>query len=581
MMRSLSPNLASVGLAGVPVRGNSAASKGGPNHWTREPGGRGMANAEAKQEYDLVIVGAGFSGMYMLHRARSLGLTARVYEAGSGVGGTWFWNRYPGARVDIRSLEYSFSFSEDLENEWRWSERYAPQAELLTYAEHIADRFDLRRDIQLNTRVTAAQFDEARNRWGVTTDTGERISTKFVILATGCLSVPTEVDFAGIDSFPGPVYRTSRWPHDGVDFGGMRVGVIGTGSSAIQSIPVIAAEAAHVTVFQRTPNYSVPAHNGPLGTDEVADWTAKRREYRAAMKLTPGGFFNDPREIMTMDVSPEEQVAEFERRWQIGGFNVLGAFADTGIDPAANAVAADFAAAKIRSIVKDPAVADLLTPKDYPYGTKRLCVDTDYYATFNRSNVSLIDIKSAPIERITPNGIRTAAGDYTVDVIVLATGFDAMTGAVDRIDIRGRGGMTMKQRWAEGPQTYLGLMVAGFPNLFMITGPGSPSVLTNMISSIEQHVDWISDCLNHIVSHQQATIEPTAAAESQWVAHVNEVASMTLMPQANSWYMGANVPGKPRQFMPYAGGLGAYREYCDMIVQQGYEGFELRAAVAK
>ena len=540
-----------------------------------------MADAAANDDLDLIIVGAGFSGMYMLHRARGLGLKARVFEAGSGVGGTWFWNRYPGARVDIRSLEYSFSFSDELETEWRWTERYAPQAELLSYADHVADRFDLRRDIQLNTRVGAAHFDETTNRWNVATDNGERISAKFLVLATGCLSVPTDVDFAGIDSFTGPIYRTSRWPHDGVDFTGQRVGVIGTGSSAIQSIPIIAAEAAHVSVFQRTPNYSVPAHNGPLGTEEMADWTAKRADYRAAMKLTPGGFFNDPREVLTHDVSAEEQTAEFERRWQVGGFHVLGAFADTGIDPAANAVAAAFAASKIRDIVDDPAVADLLTPKDYPYGTKRLCVDTDYYATFNRSNVDLVDIKSAPIERITPDGIRTAAGDFPVDAIVLATGFDAMTGAIDRIDIRGRRGVTMKQRWADGPQTYLGLMVAGFPNLFLITGPGSPSVLTNMISSIEQHVDWISDCLDHVVHRQKASIEPTAAAESQWVAHVNEVANLTLMPQANSWYMGANVPGKPRQFMPYAGGLGAYREYCNLIVQQGYEGFEMQPAVAK
>ena len=537
-----------------------------------------MAGADGISEFDVVIVGAGFSGMYMLHRARGLGLTAQVFEAGSGVGGTWFWNRYPGARVDIRSLEYSFSFSGALENAWRWSERYAPQAELLSYAEHIADRFELRRDIRLETRVSSAQFDEVTNRWNVTTDTGEQVSARFVVMATGCLSVPTEVNFDGIESFAGPVYRTSRWPHEGVDFSGQRVGVIGTGSSAIQSIPIIAAEAAQVTVFQRTPNYSVPAHNGPLGEAEVADWTEKRAEYRAAMKLTAGGFFNDPHELMTMDVSPDERTAEYERRWQIGGFQMLGAFADMGIDPAANAVAAEFAAAKIRSLVKDPAVADLLTPKDYPFAAKRLCVDTDYYATFNRSNVSLVDIKTAPIERITPDGIRTATGDYPVDAIVLATGFDAMTGALDRIDIRGRGGVTMKARWAEGPQTYLGLMVAGFPNLFTITGPGSPSVLTNMISSIEQHVDWISDCLAHLASHQQATIEATPEAESQWVAHVNEVAGMTLYPQANSWYMGANVPGKPRQFMPYAGGLGAYREYCDLMVQQGYEGFVMRSA---
>ena len=532
------------------------------------------------RDVDAVVVGAGFAGMYMLHRLRGLGMTAQVFEAGSDVGGTWFWNRYPGARVDIRSLEYSFSFSEELENEWRWSERYAPQAELLAYAGHVADRFDLRRDIALETRVLAAHFDAETNRWTVTTDRGDTVTAKFVIMATGCLSVPTNVDFAGIESFAGTVYRTSHWPHEGVDFTGKRVGVIGTGSSAIQSIPVIAEQAAHVTVFQRTPNYSVPAHNGPLDPAAVADWTANRAEYRAAMKLTPIGAFIGMSEQLAMEATPEERQAEFDRRWQIGGFEVSGIFADSGSDLAANAVVADLAAARIRAIVKDPAVADLLTPKDYPFGAKRLCVDTNYYATFNRDNVSLVDIRTAPLEAITPAGIRTSGGEYPCDAIVLATGFDAMTGALDRIDIRGRDGARLKDRWAEGPRTYLGLMVAGFPNLFTITGPGSPSVLSNMITSIEQHVEWIADCLAHLSDHQQATIEPTPEAEDAWVGHVNEIASGTLYPLANSWYMGANVPGKPRQFLPYAGGVGVYREHCAGIAERGYEGFELRSAAA-
>jgi cyclohexanone monooxygenase len=532
------------------------------------------------REVDVVIVGAGFAGMYMLHRCRGMGMSAQVFEAGSGVGGTWFWNRYPGARVDIRSLEYSFSFSEELEDEWQWSERYAPQPELLRYADHVADRFDLRRDIKLNTRVSACHFNAESNRWTVTTDQGDTLTAKFVIMATGCLSVPTEVDFAGIEDFKGKLFRTSRWPHEGVDFTGQRVGIIGTGSSAIQSIPVIAEQASQLTVFQRTPNYSVPAHNGPLAEDEVADWKAKRRDYRQQMKFTPGGFFNDPREVMVADETPEQHEAEFEKRWAIGGFTILGAYLDTGIDPEANKVAAEFARKKIRSLVNDPAVADLLTPKDYPWGTKRLCVDSNYYATFNRPNVRLVDIRATPIERITPTGLKTTAEAFEFDSIVLATGFDAMTGALDRIDIRGRGGVKLKDRWSEGPKTYLGLMVAGFPNLFTITGPGSPSVLTNMITSIEQHVDWISDCLAHLTSHQQATIEPTPAAEAEWVAHVNELAAGTLFPQANSWYMGANVPGKPRQFLPYCGGLGIYREHCDGIVARGYEGFELRSAAA-
>ncbi len=545
-----------------------------------------MATATAQTtSVDAVIVGAGFAGMYMLHRLRGLGLAAQVFEAGSGVGGTWFWNRYPGARVDIRSLEYSFSFSPELEDEWRWSERYAPQAELLRYAEHVADRFDLRRNISLNTRVTAAHYDAAAQRWDVRTDDGTTVSARYVIMATGCLSVPTDVDFAGIADFAGRIYRTSQWPHEGVDFSGQRVGIIGTGSSAIQSIPIIAAQASQLTVFQRTPNYSVPAHNGPLAPEEVADWTANRTAYRAAIKLTPGGFFNEPRETLTFDEPPEAQIAELERRWAIGGFQILGAYADMGIDPVANKVTADFAAAKIRALVEDPAVADLLTPKDYPFATKRLCVDSNYYATFNRNNVRLVDLKATPIECITPAGIRTmtkdsGGEDFSFDAIVLATGFDAMTGALDRIDIRGRDGVRLKDRWAHGPQTYLGLMVAGFPNLFTITGPGSPSVLSNMLTSIEQHVDWIADCLDHLARHQQASIEASPEAEAAWVDHVNDIASQTLYPQANSWYMGANVPGKPRQFLPYAGGVGVYREHCDGIAARGYEGFVLQSAAA-
>ncbi|MEY2882770.1 MAG: hypothetical protein RL490_494 [Pseudomonadota bacterium] len=534
--------------------------------------------ASAATEVDVIIVGAGFSGMYMLHRLRGLGMSARVLEAGKTVGGTWYWNRYPGARVDIQSLEYSFSFSPALEQEWQWSERYAPQAELLRYAEHVADRFDLRRDMQFETRVTAAHWDDAAQRWRVTTAGGEAFRARFCIMATGCLSVPTNVDFAGIGDYQGKIYRTSQWPHEGVDFTGLHVGIIGTGSSAIQSIPIIAEQAATLTVFQRTPNYSMPAHNGPIPEDAVAAWRANREAFRAQSRGTPGGFWNEASERLALETPPEERIAEYERRWQVGGFRILSAFADVPVDNSANATVAEFVAGKIREIVKDPAVADLLTPKDHPFGTKRPCVDTGYYATYNRSHVRLVDLRATPIESFTPAGIRTSGEDFAFDAVVLATGFDAMTGALDRIDIRGKDGVAMKDRWAYGPRTYLGLMVAGFPNLFTITGPGSPSVLTNMMSSIEQHVDWISDCLAHIASHQQASIEASAEAEAAWVDHVNEVAAMTLLPQANSWYMGANVPGKPRQFLPYAGGLDVYREHCAGIAARGYEGFELRSA---
>ena len=521
---------------------------------------------------DALIVGAGFAGMYMLHKLRSSGIAAQVVEAGSGVGGTWYWNRYPGARVDIQSLEYSFGFDADLENEWRWTERYAPQPELLRYADHVADRFDLRRDIAFDTRVTAAHWDEAAGRWQVTTGTGA-YACRHLILATGCLSIPTDVTFPGIESYTGALYRTSRWPHDGVDFSGQRVGIIGTGSSAIQSIPIIAAQAAHLTVFQRTPNYSMPAHNGPIPDAEFDAWAQDPPAYRAASRDTIGGFQNEASEALATLTAPADIRAELERRWAWGGFRILGAFADTAIDPAANRIVHDFIAEKIREQVADPAVADLLTPKDHPFGTKRPCVDTGYYAAFNRANVSLVDLHAAPISHFTPSGIATAAGAHEFDAIVLATGFDAMTGAIDRIDIRGVGGVRIKDYWAQGPRTYLGLMVAGFPNMFTITGPGSPSVLTNMVNAIEQHVEWIADCLVALGSHQQTRIEASAEAESQWCDHVRAAVTPTMLPQANSWYMGANVPGKPRMFMPYAGGLNTYTTICSQVAAKGYEGF--------
>lgn len=523
---------------------------------------------------DVVIVGAGFSGMYMALKCREQGLKHQVIEAGSGVGGTWYWNRYPGARVDIQSLEYSYGFDEKLEQEWRWSERYAPQPELLAYANHVAERFDLKPVIRFNTRVTAADWDAAADGWNVTLDSGEVIACRFLVLATGCLSVPTDVTFPGIEDYKGRIYRTSRWPHEGVDFSGQTVGIIGTGSSAIQSIPIIAEQAAHLTVFQRTPNYSMPAHNGPIPEADFQEWLKDPRAYRARSRATVGGFWNETREdALVVDTAPEEIRAELERRWAWGGFRILGAFADQGIDPAANKVLHDFVAEKIREQVKDPKVADLLTPKDHPFATKRPCVDTGYYATYNRDNVSLVDLRSDPLETFTATGIKTRDNSFDFDAVVLATGFDAMTGAIDRIAITGVNGETMKQHWAAGPETYLGLMVAGFPNLFLITGPGSPSVLTNMINSIEQHVEYVADIIAHLNASQAGRIEASREAEQAWTDHVDQTAAMTLLPQANSWYMGANVPGKPRRFMPYAGGLHTYTDICNAVKAKGWEGF--------
>jgi cyclohexanone monooxygenase len=527
----------------------------------------------AAPNFDAVVVGAGFAGLYSLYKLRGQGLTVRVYEAGDGVGGTWFWNRYPGARVDIQSLEYSYQFDEDLQQAWTWSERYAPQGELLTYANHVADRFALWPDIQLKTRVVGVHFDAAADLWRVTTDQGDDVTARFVVMATGCLSSANTPDFPGLESFTGRAFHTGRWPKDPVDFTGRRVGVIGTGSSAIQSIPIIAAQAAHLTVFQRTANYSVPAHNGPIPETVVRDVKGRYGQFRAANNNTSLGADWDYRTDLAMDATPEEREREYESRWARGGLSFYGSYADLLIDPAANNTAAEFIRGKIRQIVKDPATAELLCPTA-ALGCKRICVDTGYYDTYNRPNVTLVDVRTAPIEAITPTGLRTTEAAYDLDDIVFATGFDAMTGALTRMDIRGVGGVLLKDAWAEGPKTYLGLCVAGFPNLFIIAGPGSPSVLTNMLPSIEQHVNWIGRTIEDLRARGLSRIEAEPAAQEAWVAHVNETAAPTILPTCNSWYLGANIPGKPRVFMPYLG-FAPYVEKCEAVVAAGYEGFAL------
>jgi cyclohexanone monooxygenase len=526
-----------------------------------------------EKHFDAVVVGAGFAGLYMLHRLRKLGLSARVYEAGSGVGGTWYWNRYPGARCDIESMEYSYQFSDALQQEWEWSERYATQPEILRYANHVADRFDLRRDIQFDTRVLSAHFDDDARRFTITTDQGDVVSARFCVMATGCLSSANLPDIPGRDSFHGPTYHTGRWPHEGVDFTGQRVAVIGTGSSAIQSIPHIAAQAAHLYVFQRTPNYSVPAHNAPLDPRVVRQLKADYRGFRQRNAEMPFGANFRHNELSALAVSPQARLREYEDRWRQGGLPFMASFADLMFDAAANETAADFIRGKIRSIVQDPAVAEKLTPH-HPVGCKRLCVDTDYYATFNRPNVTLVDVGATPIEAIERDGVRTRDASFAVDCIVFATGFDAMTGALDAIDIRGEGGLRLREKWAAGPRTYLGLATAGFPNLFIITGPGSPSVLSNMLPSIEQHVDWIAECLDHLGANGLTSIAATQSAEDAWVEHVNAVGATSLYPSCNSWYLGANVPGKPRVFMPYLG-FPPYVAKCNEVAANDYEGFAL------
>jgi cyclohexanone monooxygenase len=530
-------------------------------------------------EFDVVVVGAGFAGMYMLHRLRGLGLSARVFEQGDGVGGTWYWNRYPGARCDVESMQYSYSFSDELQQEWDWSERYAPQPEILKYANHVADRFELRRDIQFSTRVESAVFDENTNQWSVTTSGGKTVTAQFVVLATGCLSNARIPDIKGLADFKGRVYHTGHWPHEPVDFSGLRVGVIGTGSSAIQSVPVIAEQASHLTVFQRTANFSIPARNAALTAEERDGFRQNYPEIRRfAREEARNGIYTDMPDRGALDDGDNERRARYEARWSRGGLTFMSVYNNLALDKAANDTAADFVREKIAEIVKDPATAKLLQPNSHPIGTKRICIDSDYFAAFNRPNVTLVDIKANPIEEILPNRIRTAAKDYEVDALVLATGFDAMTGSVAKINIEGRNRQTLNQKWAEGPRTYLGVMSAGFPNLFIITGPGSPSVLSNMIVSIEQHVDWIADCIGYMRERDLDAMEANKDAEDNWVAHVNEVASATLYPQANSWYMGANIPGKPQIFMPYIGGVGVYRQICNDVAAKGYEGFAMTPA---
>lgn len=533
------------------------------------------SESERLGELDALIVGAGFAGLYMLHRLRSAGLEAIAYEAGSGIGGTWFWNRYPGARCDIESIEYSYQFSEELQRDWEWSERYATQPEILRYVEHVAERFDLLPHVELNTRVNSATFDETTGRWSVETDRGV-VSAQFCIMATGCLSSMNTPDFKGLDSFKGSWFHTGRWPHEGVDFTDQRVGMIGTGSSAIQSIPLIAQEASHLTVFQRTANYSVPAHNGPLDPERVREFKADIAGFRERNSQLPFGAGFKLNLAKALESTSEQRQSEYDERWATGGLGFVAAFSDLLIDREANDTAAKFLRQKIRETVKDAAVAELLSP-DLVVGCKRLCVDTGYFETFNRPNVTLVDVSKAPIEEITRNGIRANGEEYELDAIVFATGFDAMTGALLSIDIRGRGGMTLREKWAEGPRTYLGLGVAGFPNFFTITGPGSPSVLSNMIPSIEQHVNWIADCVEYMREHDYACIEATEEAQDAWVAHVNEVANGTLFPTCNSWYLGANVPGKPRVFMPYLG-FPPYVQKCNEVAEKGYEGFSLDSA---
>jgi cyclohexanone monooxygenase len=532
-----------------------------------------------REEFDVVVVGAGFAGLYALHRLRGMGLRVRVLERLDAIGGTWYANRYPGARCDVDSLEYSFTFSPELDQEWDWSERFAGQPEILAYLRHVVDRFDLARDIDLETAVRSMSWDADEHRWSIETEGGRALVAQFVLTATGVLSQPLAPPFAGLERFRGEWYRTSAFPHGGVDFAGKRVAVVGTGSSAVQAIPEIAAAAERLTVFQRTATFAIPGRNRPLRADELE---AKRKVYprhREEQRHSAFGFSSEmtPSETSALSVSREEALAELERRWEIGGAApIMQAFSDVMLVPEANELVADFVRGKIRETVADPAVAELLCPVGYPIAAKRLCVENGYYEAFNRDNVTLVDVSSAPIEEVTEAGIRQAGVEREFDVIVFAIGFDAVTGALAGIDIRGRDGVALGDAWSAGPRTYLGIAVHGFPNLFIVTGPGSPSILAIVPIAGEQHVDWAADCIEALRGAGKVEIEPTDEAQREWTAHVAEVAEMTLFPRADSYYLGANVPGKPRVMLPYLGGLAAYRDRCDQVAANDYEGFESR-----
>ncbi|MGE0730075.1 MAG: flavin-containing monooxygenase [Acidimicrobiia bacterium] len=526
---------------------------------------------------DVVVVGAGFAGLYMIHRMVRTGRSVLCFEGGTDVGGTWYWNRYPGCRCDVESLEYSYDFDPDLQQEWSWTEKYATQPEILRYAQHVADRFDLRRHIRFSTRVSSAHFEEATGRWTVRADDGTTTSARFVVMATGCLSSANMPEIEGRDSFQGTLAHTGRYPKEGIDFTGKRVGIIGTGSSGIQAIPVIARTAGHLTVFQRTAQFTIPARNGPLDPAEQAEVKANYAEIVAANKRMFGAFGSRHRRPVrvALETDPEEFRREMELLWERGGSLFLSTFRDLMRDPAANQLAADFVREKIHQTVRDPETARKLTP-DGLIGCKRLVIDTDYFETYNRPNVSLVDVspKGTPITRITPTGVQCGDEHHDLDVLIFATGFDAMTGSLLRVDIRGRGGASLADVWEAGPVTYLGLGVHGFPNLFTVTGPGSPSVLANMIVGTEQHVEWISDCIDHLDAHGLDTIEAEPESVQRWVAHVNAVADQTIFPSCNSWYVGANIPGKPRVFMPLLG-FPAYVDRCNEVAANGYEGFKL------
>jgi len=539
------------------------------------------------EKLHVLVVGAGFAGMYILKMLKDAGYNVLVVEEADGVGGTWYWNRYPGARCDVPSLEYSYGFSDDLQQEWEWSSKYSTQPEILEYANHVANRFDLKRYIRFGQRVMSATYLEETKSWYVVTSSGNQFESKYCIMATGSISAINKPKFAGLDSFKGDWYLTGRWPHENVDLSGKSVGIIGTGSTGVQTIPMIAEKAKQLTVFQRTANYSIPARNRSLGPEEVKEIKSNYGAVRERQRQTKAGIMvrieEDFDNYMTvnpgmksaLEVSEDERAKEYQQRWEKGFHGFLAGYTDIGLNENANETAAEFVRSKIRETVKDPATAEILSPKD-TIGCKRLCADTNYFETYNKENVSLIDLNQTPIETLVPEGIKTSEKVFELDVVIFATGFDALTGALTSIDISGKEGRKLADKWADGPRSFLGLTVEGFPNMFTITGPGSPAVLGNVLMAIEQHVEWVFQCINDMESSGKTEIEADMIAEDEWMDHVEDLASETLRYSCNSWYVGANVPGKKRVFMPYTGGYDVYRKRCKDIADHGYAGFILR-----
>lgn len=530
-------------------------------------------------QYDVLVIGAGLSGMYQLYRLRELGLSARVFEAGDGVGGTWYWNRYPGARFDSESYSYGLSFSKELLDEWEWSEHFSPQPETLRYCNYVADKFDLRRDIEFNSLVKSAVFDDAENLWEIELESGQRARGRFLITAIGVFAKPTMPDIAGIDSFNGEAYHTATWPHEPVSFEGKRVAVIGTGATGVQTIQEVAKTAGHLTVFQRSPNYCAPRLNKPITTDEQKDIKASYPEIFAKCRETYAGFIHDSDHRRALRVSPEEREAFYEKLYNEPGFGIwMGNFRDMLVDEEANATITDFVKRKIRARVNDPAVAEKLTPKNHGFGTRRVPLETNYYEVYNQDNACLVDVRETPIQRITKTGIETSDAAHDFDMIIYATGFDAVTGGFDRIDIRGSHGQRLKDKWANGPRTYLGIQTEGFPNMFTLVGPHNAASFCNIPRCIEQNVEWVTDLMRHVKEEGYQRVEATPGAETEWTEHVFQMAERMLFSKTDSWFTGinSNLNGKQnRTVLLYAGGAPAYREKCDEVAAKGYAGFKL------